>query len=104
MARTIEMDLMEVWSAYPNEITPLVVILFCGFYLIYFSIFENSTQSTLGKNLLNLRVVSTKNEIQEFHLLLLRSFISLTNFVSLGLFSYFDLQNKITNSKVIRVD
>jgi uncharacterized RDD family membrane protein YckC len=104
MARTIEMDLLEVWSAYPNEITPLVVIMFCGFYMIYFSIFEKSGQSTLGKNLLNLRVVNSKNQIQEFHLLLLRSFITLTNFVSLGLFSYFDLQNKVTNSKVIRVD
>lgn len=104
MARTIEMDLLEVWSAYPNEITPLVVIMFCGFYMIYFSIFEKSSQSTLGKNLLNLRVVNSRNQIQEFHLLLLRTFISLTNFVSLGLFSYFDLQNKVTSSKVIRVD
>jgi uncharacterized RDD family membrane protein YckC len=104
MARTIQMDLLEVWMAYPNEITPLVVTMFCGFYVIYFSIFEKSGQSTLGKNLLNLRVVNNRNQIQEFHLLLLRSFISLTNFVSLGLFSYFDLQNKVTNSKVIRVD
>jgi uncharacterized RDD family membrane protein YckC len=104
MARLIDMDLMEVWTAYPNEITPLVVTLFCGFYLIYFSIFEKTFTSTMGKSLLNLRVVNQQNRSQSFSYLLLRSFVSLTNFLSLGLFSYFDLQNKVTSSKVIKVD
>ncbi len=104
MSRLIEVDLMEVWTAYPNEITPLVVTLFCGFYLIYFSIFEKTFTSTLGKSLLKLRVVNLDNRTPNFSSLLLRSFIGLTNFVSLGLFSYFDLQNKVTSSKVIKVD
>jgi hypothetical protein len=59
MARTISMYLVEVWSAYPHEITPLVLVL--------------------------------------------RSIVTLANFLSLGLFSWFDLQNKITGSKVVRV-
>ncbi len=104
MARTISMDLMDVWTKYPNEITPLVLTLFCGFYLIYFSIFEKAGQSTLGKNLFGLRVLSLENKPLTLTTLLLRTSISLLNFVGLGLFSYFDLQNKVTGSKVIRND
>jgi uncharacterized RDD family membrane protein YckC len=104
MARTIRMDLMKVWSMYPSEITPLVLVLFCGFYLIYFSIFEKASQSTLGKNLFGLRVTDTSDKALPLAALIIRSSVSLLNFVSLGLFSYFDLQNKITDSKVIRID
>ncbi len=104
MARSISMDLMDAWTMYPNEITPLVVILFAGFYLIYFSIFEKSSTSTLGKYILGIKVVSMNNELQDFMTLLVRTGISLLNFASLGLFSYFDLQNKVTSSKVIKVD
>jgi uncharacterized RDD family membrane protein YckC len=104
MARAIGMDLIDVWSQYPNEITPLVLSLFCGFYLIYFSIFEKTSQSTLGKNIFSLRVVGINNKPLSLISLLFRSIIGLLNFVSLGLFSYFDLQNKVTESKVIRID
>lgn len=104
MARTISMDLLEVWEMFPNEITPLVLTLFCGFYLIYFSIFEKANQSTLGKNLFSLRVVTKENTSLSLSSLLIRSTVSLLNFISLGLFSYFDLQNKVTSSKVIRID
>jgi uncharacterized RDD family membrane protein YckC len=104
MARTISMDLVEVWGQYPNEITPLVLTLFCGFYLIYFSIFEKASQSTLGKNIFNLRVTGTDNNSLSLITLVARSSISLLNFISLGLFSWFDLQNKVTSSKVIRID
>ena len=36
MSRLIHKDLMEVWTSYPNEITPLVLVLFTGFYMMYF--------------------------------------------------------------------
>lgn len=104
MARLIDMDLIEVWTAYPNEITPLVVILFTGFYLMYFSIFEKTSSSTFGKNMLSIRVVNHKNHSPSFSVLLLRSFVSLANFISLGLFSYFDLQNKICSTRVIKAE
>lgn len=104
MARLIEKDLLEVWSAYPNEITPLVTVLFTGFYLMYFAIYDKTASSTLGKNLLNIRVVDLDNKSPSFTMLMFRSFVMLMNFVSLGLFSYFDLQNKIANTKVIKVD
>ena len=104
MARLIEVDLVQTWMNYPNEITPLVLSLFTGFYLIYFSIFEKTNQGTLGKNLFSIKVVSEENKLLSLNKLLIRSFISLLNFVSLGLFSYFDLQNKVTNSKVVRAN
>lgn len=102
MARTISMDLLDAWTSYPNEITPLVITLFCGFYILYFSVFEKTAQSTLGKNIFSLRVVTTENKILSLSSLILRSVIGILNFASLGLFSYFDLQNKITSSKVVR--
>jgi uncharacterized RDD family membrane protein YckC len=104
MSRLIEKDLIEVWTTYPNEITPLVLILFTGFYMMYFSIFEKTFQSTIGKNLLGITVVDLDNKNQSFIMLIFRTFISLMNFVSLGLFSYFDLQNKVSNSKVVKAD
>jgi uncharacterized RDD family membrane protein YckC len=104
MSRIIEMDLLDVWSTYPNEITPLVATLFAGFYMIYFSIFEKTSTSTFGKGLLNIRVVNLENRTPDFSSLLLRSFVSLTNFISLGLFSYFDLQNKVSSTKVIKAE
>jgi uncharacterized RDD family membrane protein YckC len=104
MARTISMKLIDMWSAFPQEITPLAGILFVGFYLIYFSVFEKATQSTIGKNAFGLRVVNEQNQILSLPSLILRTIISLCSFLSLGLFSHFDLQNKVTHSKVIRKD
>ncbi len=104
MARLIDMDLMDVWTSYPGDMTPLVLTLFVGFYLIYFSVFEKTTQSTLGKSLVGITVVSTQNKNLSFLNLVLRSAITLLNVISLGLFSYFDLQNKVCDSKVIKVD
>jgi uncharacterized RDD family membrane protein YckC len=103
MARTTGMDLVEIWKMFPDEITPLFFTLFCGFYILYFSIFEKTNQSTLGKSLFQLRVTDTDCKSLSLVTLILRSTISLLNFVSLGLFSYFDLQNKVTSSKVIRI-
>lgn len=103
MARATGMEVMEAWAQYPDEITPLIVTLFCGFYVLYFSVSEK-TGSTMGKAMMNIRVVNTDNRSQDFMTLVMRSIITLVNFASLGLFSYFDLQNKATNSKVIKAD
>ena len=101
MSRATGMEIMEAWAQYPDEITPLVATLTCGFYLLYFSISEKSG-ATFGKSMMNLRVVNMDNKRQNFMTLLVRSCITLLNFASLGLFSYFDLQNKVTGSKVIK--
>lgn len=103
MSRAMDMEILAAWEQYPNEITPLILTLFCGFYVLYFSISEK-TGSTMGKSLMNIRVVNSENRSQEFMTLVLRSLITLTNFASLGLFSYFDLQNKATSSKVIKAE
>lgn len=103
MARSMDMDLIEAWMTFPHDMTPLVLTLFCGFYLIYFSVFEKAASSTLGKSLFSLRVISSSDEMPNFSTLLMRSFLSLINFVSLGLFSWYDLQNKISHTKVIRL-
>lgn len=104
MARIIHMDAISAWRNYPQEITPLVISLFIGFYLMYFSIFDKKPGASLGKTLFNLRVVQKGNQkALSFSQLLGRSLITLIGFLSLGLFSYFDLQNKMTHSEVVRI-
>jgi uncharacterized RDD family membrane protein YckC len=102
IAWNVGMDLSELFFLYPDEMTPVVVTLFCGTYLIYFSVFEKTSSSTLGKSFLNLRVVTETQKNASWLTLLMRSCIGLSNFISLGLFSYFDLANKITKTKVVR--
>jgi hypothetical protein len=103
MSRAMGMEIMEAWAQYPNEITPLILTLFCGFYILYFPISEK-TGATMGKSLMNIRVVDQDNRSQNFMTLIMRTLITLMNFASLGLFSYFDLQNKATSSRVIKAD
>lgn len=103
MARSTGMEITDAWELYPDEITPLVVTLFCGFYVLYFSISEKSG-ATFGKSLLNIRVVDADGKTQNFTTLVLRSFLTLANFLSLGLFAYFDLQNKVTSSRVVKAN
>lgn len=104
MARIIHMDAITAWRNYPQEITPLVVSLFIGFYLMYFSIFDKFPGASLGKTLFNLKVVQKNDQKSlSFSQLLGRSFITLLGFLSLGLFFYFDLQSKVTNSEVVRM-
>lgn len=103
MSRATDMEILQAWEQYPNEVTPLAITLFCGFYLLYFSISEK-TGATLGKSMMNLRIVDQDNRSQNFMILMVRTLISLANFVSLGLFSWFDLQNKVTGSKVIKAE
>lgn len=102
VAWNVGMDLTELFFLYPDEMTPIAVTLFCGTYLIYFSVFEKTSSSTLGKSFLNLRVVTNTQANASWITLLMRSVFGLANFVSLGLFSYFDLANKVTNTKVVR--
>jgi uncharacterized RDD family membrane protein YckC len=104
MARLIHLDLVEAMQTYPHEMTPMLLVLFVGFYLLYFAIFEKTAASTFGKNILGLAVVQENHQSLGFARLVLRTCISLANFISLGFFSYFDLQNKMTGSKVIRND
>lgn len=102
MTRVLDLSLSEVTSRYPNEATPLMLTLFVGYYLIYFSVFEKSEASTLGKSIFSLRVSAEEGEEMSLIKLLMRSSISLLNFVSLGLFSYYDLQSKMSRSRVVR--
>jgi uncharacterized RDD family membrane protein YckC len=101
MTRALGLSLSEVASRYPNEATPLILTLFVGYYLIYFSVFEKSETSTLGKSIFSLRVSALEEEKLTLTKLLLRSSLSLLNFVSLGLFSYYDLHSKVSRSRVV---
>ncbi len=102
MTRVLGLSLSEVANRYPNEATPLMLTLFVGYYLIYFSVFEKSETSTLGKSIFSIRVSAMENEDLTLGKLLIRSSLSLFNFVSLGLFSYYDLQSKMSRSRVVR--
>lgn len=102
MARVLGLSLSEIATRYPHEATPLILTLFVGFYLIYFSVFEKSESSTIGKSIFSLRVSAMEDRELSLGQLLIRSTLSLFNFVSLGLFSYYDLQSKMSQSRVTR--
>jgi uncharacterized RDD family membrane protein YckC len=102
MTRTSGMRLMEVWRQFPHEITPLVLTLAIGSFVLYFSVLEKTVASTPGKNLFKLRVVTADGRVPGLNALLGRTLISLANFISLGLFSWFDLQSKASGLRVVR--
>ena len=104
MARVIHMDIVSAWTNYPQEITPLVISLFVGFYLMYFSIFDKYPGASIGKSLFNLKVVKKVDQKPlTFSELFFRSLVTMASFLTFGLFSYFDLQNKVTSSEVVKV-
>ena len=70
------------------------------FYMFYFTFFEKTDFSTIGKRVLNLKVVREDGKsismLQSFS----RSFLTLASFLTLGLGSILKIQDKLTDSIV----
>ncbi len=79
-----------------------MVLGFVLFYLFYFSFLDKTTNSTLGKSLLNIRIQNTNNEnptvIQSF----VRSLISLISLGTLGLLTLTKAVDAISGTIVIK--
>ncbi len=70
------------------------------FYILYFTFFDKSSFSSIGKRLLNIKLTSLEGEltlIQTFY----RSSLSLISLLSFGLFNILKLEDKLTNTTVV---
>jgi uncharacterized RDD family membrane protein YckC len=86
---------------------PLSFILFSVitslFYVLYFTFFDKGSFSSIGKRMLNIKLVSLEGELtfsQTFH----RSCLSLLSLFSVGLFNLLKLEDKLTNTTVVTQD
>lgn len=89
---------MSFWQELLKITAPLAVF----FYLFYFSFFDKTSFSTLGKRAFNLRVVDAANNELTMFQAFLRAFVTLAGIFSLGLVSLLDFQGKMTETKVIK--
>ena len=70
------------------------------FYSLYFSFFDRSEFSTIGKRILGLKLVSSSGKLS-FYQTLFRSTLSIVSLFTLGLFNILKLEDKLTDSTVI---
>ncbi len=89
----------EMWVLEPTMLTA-IVLLFSGYFLLYFTLLEKFQGKSLGKDLMGL-ALETEHRPQMI-LLFMRALITLLGFLSLGLTNAVDLPGMITNTKVIR--
>ena len=102
MTKFIKLNLAEAFSQYREDFLILMGVLFVGFYVIYFSVFEKTRQSTLGKGLFKLSVVVENETSPTFLRLFFRTLLGFINLFTLGLFMSFDWQDKLAKTKVIQ--
>lgn len=84
------------------EIVSTLIVLFCFFYVLYFSVSEKVQGRTFGKELVGIRVKSIYRVPLTLDVLMLRSLISLLSFISLGVCALVDLHGKLTSTHVVK--
>jgi uncharacterized RDD family membrane protein YckC len=89
----------EMWVLEPTMLTA-IVLLFSGYFLLYFTLLEIFQGKSLGKDLMGI-TLATEHRPQ-MTLLFVRSLMTLLGFLSLGLTNAVELPGMITNTKVIR--
>jgi uncharacterized RDD family membrane protein YckC len=94
---------LDVWGEMtvlePTMLTA-IVMLFSGYFLLYFTLLEKFQGKSLGKDLMGLTLATDRRP--QMTVLFMRAFITLLGFLSLGLTNAVDLPGMITNTKVIR--
>lgn len=89
----------EMWVMEPTMLTAMVMV-FSGYFLLYFTLLEKFQGKSLGKDLMGLTLATEQRP--QMTLLFMRSLMTLLGFLSLGLTNAVDLPGMITNTKVIR--
>lgn len=84
------------------EMIMVVVAMFTGYFLLYFTILEKFQGSSLGKEALGLRVLTREGAGPSLLRALSRSIITLVGVLSFGLTAWVDLAGKMTNTRVVR--
>lgn len=89
----------EMWLLEPTMLTAMVLV-FSGYFLLYFTLLEKFQGKSLGKDLMGLTLATEQRP--QMTSLFMRSLITLLGFLSLGLTNAVDLPGLITNTKVTR--
>ena len=76
-------------------------VMFLCFYMFYFSFFDKTKYSSLGKHLIGLHVVDEDNKTISFIASMIRSLITVASILTLGLASILKIQDKLTNTDVM---
>lgn len=88
-------------NIYNIDIAFYFVLFSSSFYLFYFSFFDKTGFSTPGKRTLGLRVQRLSGKDISFIQSLNRSLITFLSLISLGLFSFLKVQDKLTDTVVV---
>jgi len=72
-------------------------------YLFYFSFFDKTKFSTIGKRILGLQVVGINNRPISMVQAFLRATLTLVSILTMGLGSIIKIQDKLTDTKVIKL-
>lgn len=88
----------KIMLSFIKETAPLFIF----YYLFYFSFFDKTEYSTVGKRVFSLKVTDERGDAITMYQAFLRSFLTLVSLATLGLFSMLDFQGKMTESKVIQ--
>jgi hypothetical protein len=83
---------MLLWNTSP---------LFLLFYVFYFSFLDRTSLSTVGKNLLNLKVVSFDNKSIGYGQSLIRATLNLIGLFTLGFINLLDIQGLTSKTKIV---
>lgn len=89
----------QIMLSFLKQTAPLFVF----YYLFYFSFFDKTEYSTVGKRAFSLKVCDERGAAITMYQAFLRSFLTLVSFASLGLFSVLDFHGKMTETKVNRI-
>lgn len=96
---------IDLWQAYtlaPIEITSITLVMAVGYFLIYFTVLEKFQGASLGKEVLNLKVVDAEEEGPTLFTSAVRAVTTLLGLFSLGFTTWADLPGKLTGTRVIR--
>ncbi|MBL7665479.1 MAG: RDD family protein [Bacteriovoracaceae bacterium] len=73
------------------------------YYFFYFTFLDKSEKSTIGKNLMKLKTVAADTESKiDIYQTSSRTFVVLFNILTFGIGGLLDLQNKLTQTRVIQ--
>lgn len=87
-----------------TETLTFIMPFFVIYYLLYFTLMEREGNSSIGKQLFKLKVMSTNNHPVDFPHSFLRSAITLLSTLSFGLPLFLDFQGKLSDTKVVKRD
>jgi uncharacterized RDD family membrane protein YckC len=97
-----KLPLLDSLIVAQSEVMLSALVLFLGYFLIYFTILEKFQGASLGKEVLGLRVVDIHHRPISLVRAASRSVATIFGFLSLGFTAWMDLTSKATDTQVVR--